>query len=85
MYPHMKKNGILWDHNKSQESLDNNGIKHILARIDHLQINDKSERLNGLLLQLQEKDMSLSIDGRPVVTTAIAYEEKGDKLNIKEQ
>jgi hypothetical protein len=29
--------------------------------------------------------MSLSIDGRPVVTPAMAYEEKGGKLNVKEQ
>ncbi|AGO61662.1 transposase [Ferroplasma acidarmanus Fer1] len=29
--------------------------------------------------------MSLSIDDRPVVTPSMAYEEKGGKLNVKEQ
>jgi hypothetical protein len=29
--------------------------------------------------------MSLSIDDRPAVTPAMVYEEKGDKLNVKEQ
>ena len=29
--------------------------------------------------------MSLSIDGRPVVTPAMAYEEKGGRLNVKKQ
>ena len=29
--------------------------------------------------------MSLSIDDSPAVTPAMAYEEKGGKLNVKEQ
>ena len=29
--------------------------------------------------------MSLSIDDRSVVTSSMAYEEKGSKLNVKEQ
>ena len=31
------------------------------------------------------RHMSLSIDVRPVVTPAMAYEENGGKLNAKEQ
>ena len=33
----------------------------------------------------KRKHMSLSIDSRLVVTPAMAYEEKGGKLNVKEQ
>jgi len=29
--------------------------------------------------------MSLCVDERPVVTPSMAYEEKGGKLNVKEQ
>jgi hypothetical protein len=95
------KNGIPGDHNKFQEYLDNNGIKHILARIDHPQTNGKLERLNGTVKPLKpyfstwdeviyyynykRRHMSLSIDGRPVVTPAMAYEEKGGKLDVKKQ
>ena len=95
------KNGIPGDKNKFQEYLDNNNIKHILGRIDHPQTNGKLERLNYTIKRLRpyfstwdevvyyynykRRHMSLSIDERPVVTPAMAYEEKGGKLNVKEQ
>ena len=95
------KNGIPGDHNKFQEYLDNNSIKHILGRIDHPQTNGKLERLNGTVKKLrpwfatwdevvyhynyERRHMSLSIDGRPVVTPSMAYEEKGGNLNVKKQ
>ena len=95
------KNGIPGDRNKFQEYLNSNGIKHILGRVDHPQTNGKLERLNGTVKPLKpyfstweevvyyynykRRHMSLSIDGRPVVTPAMAYEEKGGKLNVKKQ
>ena len=95
------KNGIPGDKNKFQEYLDNNNIKHIVGRIDHPQTNGKLERLNYTIKRLRpyfstwdevvyyynykRRHMSLSIDDRPVVTPAMAYEEKGGKLNVKEQ
>jgi len=95
------KNGIPGDKNKFQEYLDNNNIKHIVGRIDHPQTNGKLERLNYTIKRLRpyfstwdevvyyynykRRHMSLSIDERPVVTPSMAYEEKGGKLNVKEQ
>ena len=95
------KNGIPGDKNKFQEYLDRNNIKHIVGRIDHPQTNGKLERLNYTIKRLRpyfstwdevvyyynykRRHMSLSIDDRPVVTPAMAYEEKGGKLNVKEQ
>ncbi len=86
------KNGIKGDKNKFQEYLDNNNINHILGRIDHPQTNGKLERLNYTIKRLRpyfntweevvyyynykRRHMSLSIDDRPVVTPAMAYEEK---------
>ena len=95
------KNGIPGDKNKFQEYLDRNNIKHIVGRVDHPQTNGKLERLNYTIKRLRpyfstwdevvyyynykRRDMSLSIDDRPVVTPSMAYEEKGGKLNVKEQ
>ena len=95
------KNGIPGDKNKFQEYLDRNNIKHIVGRIDHPQTNGKLERLNYTIKRLRpyfstwdevvyyynykRRHMSLSIDDRPVVTPSMAYEEKGGKLNVKEQ
>ena len=36
-------------------------------------------------LEMLLRHMTLSIDDRPVVTPSMAYEEKGGKLNVKEQ
>jgi transposase InsO family protein len=47
------KNGIPGDHNKFQEYLDNNNIKHILAKVDHPQTNGKLERLTGTVKPLK--------------------------------
>jgi len=47
------KNGITGDKNKFQEYLENNGIKHILGRIDHPQTNGKLERLNYTIKRLK--------------------------------
>ena len=38
-----------------------------------------------LYYNYKRKHLSLSMDRRPVVTPAIAYDEKGSKLNVKEQ
>ncbi|SMD30793.1 DDE-type integrase/transposase/recombinase [Picrophilus oshimae] len=94
------KNGIPGDKNKFQQYLDDNGIKHILARIDHPQTNGKLERLNYTIKRLrpyfstwdevvyyynyERRHMSLSIDDRPVVTPSMAYVEKGGKLYEKQ-
>ncbi len=47
------KNGIHGDHNKFQEYLDNNNIKHISGRIDHPETNRKLKRLNYTVKQLR--------------------------------
>ena len=41
--------------------------------------------LSNIFSQYKRRHMSLSIDERPVVTPAMTFEEKGGKLNIKEQ
>ena len=94
------KNSITGDKNKFQQYLDDNNIKHILARIDHPQTNGKLERLNYTIKSLKpyfttwdevvyyynykRRHMSLCMDERPVVTPSMAYEEKGGKLYEKQ-
>ena len=47
------KNGIIGDKNKFQQYLDDNNIKHILARINHPETNGKLERLNYTIKSLR--------------------------------
>ena len=85
------KNGIPGDHNKFQQYLDNNGIKHILGRIDHPQTNGKLEKLNDTIKRLRpyfstweevvyhynyERMHDSLSSGDDVVTPAMAYKAK---------
>lgn len=86
------KNGEPGEPNEFQRYLSEKGIKHILARVKHPQTNGKLERFNGTLKGLrrhfgtweevvyyynhERRHMSLSDKERPVVTPAIAYQEK---------
>ena len=47
------KNGIMGDKNKFQQYLDDNNIKHILARVNHPETNGKLERLNYTIKSLR--------------------------------
>ncbi len=89
------------DGNKFRQYLDDNNIKYILGSAGHTQRSGKLKRLNYTVKSLrpyfstweevvyhynyERMHASLSIDDRPVVTPAMAYEEKGGKLNVKEQ
>ncbi|AKA49290.1 hypothetical protein IX51_09445 [uncultured archaeon] len=86
------KNGEPGGPNEFQRFLESEGIRHILARVKHPQTNGKLERFNGTLKGLRKhfgtweevvyyynnerRHMSLSDKERPVVTPAMAYEEK---------
>jgi len=96
-----KPEEILTDHGTQFFSNGKNGINHILGRIDHPQTNGKLERLNYTIKRLRpyfstweevvyyynykRRHISLCVDERPVVTPSMAYEEKGGKLNVKEE
>ncbi len=78
--------------NDFQRFLQENGIKHILARVKHLQTSGKLERENGSIKPLrshfqtweevicyynnERRHMPLSDMERPVVTPPMAYREK---------
>ena len=47
------KNGIIGDKNKFQQYLDDNNIKHILARVNHPETNGKLEMLNYTIKSLR--------------------------------
>ena len=95
------QNGEPGDPNAFQRYLEEEGIRHILARVKHPQTNGKLERVNGTLKQLrpyfhtweeviyyynnERRHMSLSTHERPVVTPAMAYQEKMRNGEEKEE